>query len=645
MTTLVTAADVARLARVRRPVVSVWRTRYANSAEPFPEALPGAADVRFDLDQVGQWLALTGRGNNADVLADLDRFRGVGDAAVSQLMRDSALVALRHALGGDLGDVTTEWLCERAREVDPGDTHLLREIVTSTTLESDAARVVRVADATYGSTDLHDLVVGEALGKTWAPWRDTALTNEAGGLIRVLLSAMLHEAGPDPVLVDRTGASPFVLSLLDESVTVQLAAGTSDAHRVMQRMLRIWDQSMVDQAADLTGAGSVDLVLLPSPAHLKAGDVAHLRGVQAAATHLGSHSSALVVAPAALLVDRLDGPAGRLRDDLIRSGQLRCAVRLAEGGRVSRPREHLALWILGAPAESNAEHQVVQVADLSGSRLGGVISARLVDDVIATLRGGLSARGRAWGLLRPVPRSNLLANWGSLVRAPRPTAARRRAPTVDLELRLSAADRWRVLDPYRWTPGAPSTLPVYTLAECQQRGWLSVHRGSRVNASELPSGAATVMAVDDGTLWRRPGGVDLLTLLASTPARTTQAGDIVFVGGARPQALVDSAGGSLVLAPAQVLRISPGAPLVAEAVASMIRSAPATTRWRSWAVTPIPQSGDLAGVLDDVAAIEARLIDETRALREFRSQLIDAVAGRHLGITRKDPAHGETAVS
>src|ERR1019366_9046085 len=72
---LISLADVARLARVQRPVVSMWRSRSAATGIPFPAPVERAgAQERFDADQVVSWLELTGRGNNPDVRADVAAF-------------------------------------------------------------------------------------------------------------------------------------------------------------------------------------------------------------------------------------------------------------------------------------------------------------------------------------------------------------------------------------------------------------------------------------------------------------------------------------------------------------------------------------------------------------------------------------------
>ena len=70
-----TLSDVAALAQVQRPVVSMWRKRSAASAHPFPApaALDGGREL-FDADQVGAWLEATGRGNNTEARYDAAAF-------------------------------------------------------------------------------------------------------------------------------------------------------------------------------------------------------------------------------------------------------------------------------------------------------------------------------------------------------------------------------------------------------------------------------------------------------------------------------------------------------------------------------------------------------------------------------------------
>ena len=55
---LMSMSDIAALARVQRPVVSVWRTRAARTNTPFPApVVRDHGQEFFDASQVGSWLA------------------------------------------------------------------------------------------------------------------------------------------------------------------------------------------------------------------------------------------------------------------------------------------------------------------------------------------------------------------------------------------------------------------------------------------------------------------------------------------------------------------------------------------------------------------------------------------------------------
>ena len=69
-----TLQDVADLANVQRPVVSMWRNRprVRGQLVPFPDAVSQAGGIaRFDPREVVDYLRRTGRGNNSDVEYDV----------------------------------------------------------------------------------------------------------------------------------------------------------------------------------------------------------------------------------------------------------------------------------------------------------------------------------------------------------------------------------------------------------------------------------------------------------------------------------------------------------------------------------------------------------------------------------------------
>ena len=135
---LLSMSQIAQLARVERPVVTVWRTRSEGSALPFPA--PVAVDggtMRFSADDVVQWLESTGRGNNRSVSADLGAHRDAPASASADSV--TALIALRAAVGRPLAGLSLDTLLDAADAADPDDDCLFTE-VQAVTPHADLAR-------------------------------------------------------------------------------------------------------------------------------------------------------------------------------------------------------------------------------------------------------------------------------------------------------------------------------------------------------------------------------------------------------------------------------------------------------------------------------------------------------------------------
>ncbi|WP_434080518.1 hypothetical protein [Sanguibacter sp. Z1732] len=58
---LLSMSGIARLAKVRRPVVTIWRRRKAQGPDPFPAPVnPGHPELQFDATEIAAWLTRTG---------------------------------------------------------------------------------------------------------------------------------------------------------------------------------------------------------------------------------------------------------------------------------------------------------------------------------------------------------------------------------------------------------------------------------------------------------------------------------------------------------------------------------------------------------------------------------------------------------
>lgn len=152
---LLSKADIAALARVQRPVVTMWAKRYRGPDRPFPE--PVRADGRqhrYRADDVVAWLSSRGLGNNASVAEDLAAHAAFEDPAgadaATAFAALTALLCVKARTGEQLADLDGDDLLDEADDLDPDDAYLYREIeALGGRLPTYAAHADRMADAAY----------------------------------------------------------------------------------------------------------------------------------------------------------------------------------------------------------------------------------------------------------------------------------------------------------------------------------------------------------------------------------------------------------------------------------------------------------------------------------------------------------------
>lgn len=234
--TVMTLSDVAGLARVARPVVTMWRERplVAGIERPFPEAVDRASRVEhFDANDIVRWLTDTGRGKNPDAAADAAAYampRALLDGAEpspAALDGAEALLCLRMLRGIDLGTMGADDLLDLAEEADPDDTVLFAEIESlgerATPL---AAWIDNLVDAAYGALIAFDRLT--ARRRLTAPQRRVQLRPEADALIAQIAAALVADLGEGAVVTDATGGpTDLVRAVMD-----RIGEGTSTAVRV-----------------------------------------------------------------------------------------------------------------------------------------------------------------------------------------------------------------------------------------------------------------------------------------------------------------------------------------------------------------------------------------------------------------------------
>jgi len=607
---MITAADVALIARVRRPVVTMWRKRYTGT-DAFP---PADAEGRFDADRVVAWLAEHGRGNNPQPERALPLLSMLVEARadVTRAMSLSAVLALRAAYGEDLVN-DLAFPGRRASDEFEGLDRLHcfgnEVLALQGDLEKAAAAVDAFLDERFGAADAMRWLTDDCLVRHLPTFAAAGLSDVAAGLV-ARAAVALADLSPQPSLLDSAGTGFSWLQHLPSEwpAPVGIRMHESPVGRHSRRVLQVgeWDAQPVDD--ERGWAVAVDAALDAEPSELFAraalGDDGQVR---------------LVLGPARLLAD----PSGDVaaRDALLRDGVVRAVVKLPAGCRPAHPREALALWLVAERDELPFEQHRTFVADLTGSDLTAPLVADLVVDLTVAAQDLPAQQHRAWRVLRPALTRHLLARGGSLVSTSQPPSGKHTpAPSPEELLAKAAAAGVYGL---RVTPGVGAPRRDTTAQAGLADGWLKLLAGSRISPARLGDGDLTVWMVQGGRL-ARTATADRLTALARPRTWLTQPGDVIL--GPGPTAVVDPVGGSLVAAPARALRLTADAPVTAQQLARAVATAPRGTRAPQWRLTPLDpaQRAALSAAADRIGQRRAELTAQLDALNSFEDALLDA---------------------
>src|SRR6478752_1762794 len=345
MASLITMAEIARIAGVTRQAVTNWRSR--PSAVPFPTpvlAPAGSGIEKFDRDDVLDWLEATGRGRNAEARLDAPAVAAPENLAVNDAV---VMLALRSGVAQDLAPLTSEERIALARELDPDDQYLFAEANGLAGEDGLAEYVDGLLESSYGASDALDrLYAGRAAQGS------RGLTAEAVALIQQLAEACRTFLGPDGVAVelqldprDRRVADGF------EAAGIQNDRAALRLHAIDGRQFR-WDAGPLVKVVSV--AGLIDAAALDV-----AGDVA---------MDLDADQIAIVIGPASALCDRLRGDLYDARKASLEMGgqDYGCALiasfRLPRGFWREAHRQSLGVWVLRGSAAASA----AIVADVSG---------------------------------------------------------------------------------------------------------------------------------------------------------------------------------------------------------------------------------------------------------------------------------------
>lgn len=653
-------SDIARLAQVRRPVVSVWRTRAAASDLPFPAPREGVVgEERFDVDAVVEWLETSGRGNNRDVRADAPACSLPAGLSLRDdpLLFDglTALLCLKVISGVELGGASPPDVHRIAAGADPDDRLLRRELQQlGSRLGAVAAYADQLADAAFGSAPALEGLLNQRFRHGLTPSVKSAVAAPVHDLVAAICHSLARDCGAEPArYVDPNGTGgdlllSVVLADADQAPDVFATRDDTPAARLFLRRLRMHDIHVETVPGALAALGpAVLLAHFPTSGPSATDGKAVLDTIDEIALSSSDDQRAVVVAPASLLIDRLGNRSlHQLRSQVVRTGRVRAMVRLPVGLVPHRSRQALALWVLGPDlAGHNLDERRIAVVNVSDAALTDVLIGQLRDDVVAATAEPRLARAHSYARARLVLTAAVLAQQGALL-PPRPTVTR---PDVEAAAAVVLLERWRTdlrdsadaLGGISIDVGASRVPAPITLGEATGSRLVRVLPGNRMGFDLREDGNVPVLGVPEliGDGVRGSRCVDRLTFLGThEAARLTEPGDVVFCTSPRPRAVVDEAGGSAVQYPARVLRVDPvrGEGLIPLLVASAVNAQPARSRaWRSWSLPRVSAGqvvpvGTALDALDhEKAATRARL-DE---LDELHHTLVQGVTDGLFALT------------
>lgn len=666
--------DIADLARVQRSVVSMWRKRHATGAAPFPEPVnPGEKSPRFRAAEVADWIERRGQGKNPDFRADSAIAAALTDGGdpARTLEVLTALLALAPYAPAPLAELEPDDVLDLADEVDPHDAFAYREVSgLGDQLPAAARHAAAVATAAYHPASAIERLLA-LRHRTGDPrLTGTVLRAPVLNLVAEIFAALVPDDEALAVTDPRPGCGDLLTAVLGrtervEPVVAHVPAGDG-VLRLARRRLAAHEWPARTVADDVDAHLVTQVPALDEP-DLDPAEV--LRRVDHAVLGLPLGRVAIVVGPAAALVDELRDPeAETVRDDLLRSGRLRSVVLLPAGLVVARPRQKMALWVLGTvlPGASFGRKHLV-VADLSehapvGDAFDPGVVQDLLTDIVAAQGTDRDAGGHHFRFARFLDSGSVVARRQSLLGVAR--------ASVDLVHRDPAGVEQHLheLMAHLTEPAPVSAFPAvrgvasgdpggrYTIEGLVGRGSLHRRPGTRLRVDDVVHGPTegTVPVVGTaevlGTSAWGVRRIDRLGFFSRySSGRLSEPGDIVYVSSPRPAAVVDAEGFSVVEAPARVFRVPDRGRgrVVPEVVAADINAVgPDARDPGAWTVRLVPpgQGEALTRTLAVLRTEERALQRRLALLSDLREGLMDGVAAGVVGMS-VEAAHADVDVS
>jgi len=616
-----TLQDVADLAKVRRPVVSMWRKRpmVRGVSMPFPEPVETVDGVaRFELAEIVDWLTQTGRGNNAEHSYDAPAL-AVPDGVD---LEDVVTLLCWHVLSGaDLEGTSQADRVHAADEFDPDDTLIAAEIRHMQVPDEVLAYVDDLVEASLGAGDALARLESGRLKRDLGLRELTPLGVE---LLRCIIEAATVHLEQDHVVLRAEGSA----AVLDVAEACGVDITTSDRALRRRAVVRGIDVRETTAGKHVSAMSLVGL------------DTAEtLDRVDEVVLGLEPGNVAVLVGSAATLTDELAGTLQQRRADALRVDNLVAAVRLPRGLWREAHRQALAVWVClgGAHAE------LPWVADL------GAVDEIELTDLAADVAGALAqTEKRAFRYARRMSSSKMRAG-GPVV------------PQGVRAVRVGGGNTAKHIDEVHratlvtTTPLAPLDVLVEpaqgniqlqhrSLGELHAHKRLVVRRGRRINPADAsPNGTVRVLPVEV----MGPIALDPFdAALKYRRAIRTEPGDVIFIEKPQPRAWVDPVGGSMVASPARIIRLAESAEVGPLVLATIINEkVSAGSEWKTWSVPVLGREETtlLESALQQADEYELQARRRAEAALELKSALIDGVATGALTLDAQPTTPGVAA--
>ncbi|MFH5229975.1 hypothetical protein [Antrihabitans spumae] len=596
-----TLQDIADLANVQRPVVSMWRKRplVRGVSMPFPKPTSNENGVeRFASDEVVDWLARTGRGNNPECGLDAPALAVPDGASIEDAVTLLCWCALA---GEEVAETTHDERVAQVAERDVDDSFLMSEIAA---LRPSLDLLSYVDDLVEASLGLADALSRLETGRLQRQIGARDLAGEADDLLRCVVGACADNVGRDLV----------ALHIDDAARALKLA--TDFDHHV------VGTDRAVRRRAVILGL-SLEPATVPVGVHIESlvgcmGSEA-LDRMDNIVLGLGKGDFAILVGPASILTDTLTGSFQDRRAKSLRVGNLVAALRLPRGLSREAHRQSLAIWICRGGANVVAP----RVADFDSA------SAAELGDIAVDVGGALAPLGgRAFRFLRPIDLNAVIAGAALVPRGARAMPLRTADSQSYLErvhrATLTTSTSVEAFDVLVAPSAAGFRLAHRSLGELREQRLLIVKRGSRIDPKHASSDGTVVVLPD------RAFALDPFDAARLYPrAVRTDPGDVIFVERPLPRAWVDPVGGSLVAAPARILRLRPTAEFGPQVLATVINElVDAESEWLTWRVPVFgrEEAQRLETALREADRFESNVRRLSMAAQDLKKALIDGVA-------------------